>query len=237
MSLLSRAWSVIKTLLIPTPAIPVTLPPSLTFAGETILITGGTSGLGLSAAILFTTLHASTVIITARTAAKGDVARRLIEAETGRTGVVAVRVLDMDSFAGVRAFVAALKQAVPRVDRVLLNAGVHNFHYERLAGGWEADLQVNVLSTALLGVLVLDWMRAGAAGGKGGAPHLVFVGSGAHIEAVDVGDGTWPGQDVLGFWNRETSFVNGRMQYGASKLLLQYVAREVAALAGGKEGR
>ncbi|GAW25410.1 putative NAD -binding Rossmann-fold containing protein [Rosellinia necatrix] len=42
--------------------IPVALPPAGTFDGQTVLIVGGTSGIGLAAAVHFATLGASVVI-------------------------------------------------------------------------------------------------------------------------------------------------------------------------------
>jgi len=91
---------------------PVVLPPNLSFAGQTILITGATSGLGLESAILYTTHGAKSVIITARTLEKGAAAQLAIEARTGKKSVISVRVLDMDTFKGVLSFVAQLKAEV-----------------------------------------------------------------------------------------------------------------------------
>lgn len=211
------------------------LPPSLTFDGQTIIVTGATSGIGLEAAVLFTSLGASTVIITARTSAKGLVAKNEIEERTGRKDVVVVKTLDMDSFPGVFGFMADLKKEVRSIDRVVLNAGLHRFTYELLPSGWEADLQVNVLSTVLLGLLIMQWMREVKKEGQ--EQHLVFVGSGTHL-APNIEGEKWPKGNVLGFWNQRENFISGINNYGVSKLLLQYVTREIAKLArDGKDTR
>lgn len=139
---------------------PPPLPPADSFKDQTILITGATGGLGLEAAIHYVQLGASTVIITARTLSRGPTTKATIEARTGKTGVVQVRELDMSTFAGVKTFVDGLKEEVKTIDVVLLNAGVYKTTYDLSPNGWEETLQVNTLSTILLGLLLLPWMKA-----------------------------------------------------------------------------
>src|SRR4051812_36470508 len=141
MGFIQRSWSIVNTFFSKAQKLNVSLPPDLKFTGQTILITGATSGLGLAAAIIFVQRDAAHVIITARTAAKGEAAKVEIEEKTGRKGVVSVRVLDMDSFAGVEAFVRELKKDIKSIDSVILNAGVHYFSRKVFADGWEGDLQ------------------------------------------------------------------------------------------------
>tara|TARA_R110002033_G_scaffold20404_1_gene51648 strand:- start:98 stop:499 length:402 start_codon:yes stop_codon:yes gene_type:complete len=97
-----------------------TLSPSLSFVGQSVLITGATSGLGLEAAVHYVNLGASFVIITARTLSKGTKAKFDIEKRTGKKDVVTVMVLDMDTFAGVKVFVKQLRADVQKMDIVLL---------------------------------------------------------------------------------------------------------------------
>lgn len=92
-----------------------TIPLSTSFAGKSVIVTGATSGLGLEAAVIYVQSGAETVYITARSAAKGAEAKKVIEERTGKKGVVQVRVLDMDTFAGVRQFVAGLKKDVKKI--------------------------------------------------------------------------------------------------------------------------
>ena len=117
---------------------------------------------------------------------------------------------------------------------MLLNAGLHPFEYTTLPEGWEADLQVNLLSTTLLALLLLPWMQAIKKPGQ--VQHLTFTGSGSHMQP-DIQATKFPKQDVLKFWNEKEHFENGQWNYGISKLLLMYASREIAALAMDDSGR
>lgn len=84
--------------------------------------------------------------------------------------------LDMLTFESVVEFANKVKREVLEIDVVYLNAGVLNMKAEKVisAEGWEVTMQINVLSTALLAILLVPWMKVA---GKGQA-HLAFSGSG-----------------------------------------------------------
>jgi NAD(P)-dependent dehydrogenase (short-subunit alcohol dehydrogenase family) len=72
------------------------LPPPGTFEGQSILITGATSGLGLATAVHFVNLGASSVIITGHSLSRGEAARNVIEAQTSIVGKGIVKVMELD---------------------------------------------------------------------------------------------------------------------------------------------
>lgn len=105
---------------------------------------------------------------------------------------------------------------------MLLNAGLLNTTHALSADGYEETIQVSVLSTALLALLLLPWMKVA---GKGRA-HLGFVTSGRH-RAVSID--AWPKENVLQRLSKEENWSNS--MYATAKLLEQYVANEVAKIA------
>jgi len=206
----------------------VKFPPSLSFAGQAVLVTGATTGLGLETAIHYVQLGASPVIITARNATRGAEAVATIEARTGKKGMVQVRTLDMNSFVNVKKFVDDLEKEVKSIDIVLLNAGCFSIAYKPSPDGWEGDLQVNTLSTTLLALLLLPWMRAVRQPGK--QQHLGIVGSGSHTK-VDIMAKDFPENGVLKYFNDKKNYKGSKPTYGMSKLLVQYAANEITKLA------
>ena len=139
--------------------------------------------------------------------------------------------LDMSTFASVRDFAARLNNEVGVLDVALLNAGVAAFAHKVGPEGWEMSVQVNVLSSALLGILLLPQLRA--SGTKTGRiPHLVFSGSSAHVDvkpeqiALEKGDAgaRHPLLDKI----NAPSYFNPGVQYGVTKLMVMYIGQALA---------
>jgi hypothetical protein len=120
---------------------PSPLPPLDAFAAQKVIVTGGTAGLGLAAAIHFLNLGADEVIITARSAssARAEGARqKLLAAARGGRGKVSIMELDMNSYASCVAFVEAVKgrfAATGGPDVIVFNAGVTNSQFRRSPEG------------------------------------------------------------------------------------------------------
>ncbi|KAF8863526.1 short-chain dehydrogenase/reductase family protein-like protein [Acephala macrosclerotiorum] len=208
------------------------LPPPGTFNGQIILITGATGGLGLAAAVHFVNLGASTVVITGRTVARGQIAKTEIERQTGTKikNVVKVMELDMSTFAGVKTFADQVKKEVKSIDYVLLNAGMLPTSFRLGKEGFENSIEVNTLSTTLVALLLLPWIKEA---GKGQA-HLGVVTSGLH-RGIDINLGKFPQDNILTYWNKSENF-NKSTMYSINKLLVQYCVREIAKLATGPDG-
>ena len=200
--------------------------PAESFAGKTILVTGANTGVGFEAAAKFTTLGASRVILGIRNAAKGEQAKAEIEARTGTSEVVEVWPLEMGSYDSVRAF-AQRAAALDRLDAAVLNAGVYMVDFQRSAYGWEETLQVNVLSTALLAVLLLPKLRASRRSAE--PPVLAIVGSGKH-RMMSLPPKHRQATNMLESFNTPDAFQESR-QYGVSKVLVQLLVQKLAALA------
>lgn len=152
--------------------------PSHDFSGQTIVVTGGNTGLGLEAARHFLTLNASHVILGVRYLSQGGEAIRNLEQSTSRGDRVQAFELEMERYTSVQRFAEAVA-ALPRVDVVLLNAGkiAQEFY---LAEEDESTITVNVVSTLLLALLLLPVLRRSAVP-SGPIPRLCIVSSDRHV--------------------------------------------------------
>lgn len=154
----------------------------VSFAGKTVLVTGANTGLGFEAAVKYAALGAEKLILAVRSSAKGEEAKRRILERTGRSSGnvdITILIVDLSDFASVQDFVRSLGQETQYLDVALLNAGLGNPKFEQSPAGWEMALQVNVLSTALMAVLLLPLLRSTATA-RGKAVHLTFVNSHGH---------------------------------------------------------
>lgn len=120
---------------------PIPLPPPNSFKGQAAIVTGGTGGLGLAAAVHLVNLGADEVIITSRDPTRSKQALATLETETrGRSkGVVRVVELNMNRYDSVVGLVEEVKKIRPGkggVDFVLLNAGCVGIEYNAVDEGW-----------------------------------------------------------------------------------------------------
>ena len=160
----------------------VSLPyPTQDFSGQTVIVTGANVGLGLEAARHFTRLNAAKVILGVRNLDNGNEAKTSIENSTKRTGVVEVWQLDLSSYQSVKQFVERA-QGLKRLDIVVENAGIAGNHQFAMPEGNEAMITVNVISTFLLGLMILPKLRDTATKFNV-EPRLVFVTSEVHLFA------------------------------------------------------
>ena len=152
--------------------------PTHDFNGQTVVITGGNTGLGLEAARYIVGLNASRVILGVRTLSKGEAAKADIEKSTGRSDVIDIYHVDMENYDSVKSFATEVSK-LSRVDAVSLNAGkiAHEFY---LAEQDESTITVNVVSTMLLGILLLPKLRESAKE-YGTCPRLSIVASDRHM--------------------------------------------------------
>lgn len=144
-------------------------------SGRTFIVTGANTRLGYEAVKRLLIQDATRVILGVRNLEAGEKAKSEIETATDKTGVVEVWHLDLASYDSVKAFSKRASSKLDRIDAVIENAGV--FPYERImAEGHELTVTVNVLSTFLLGLLLLPKLCETSLAFNT-LPHLVIVGS------------------------------------------------------------
>jgi len=139
--------------------------PSRTWAAKTVIITGANTGLGLEAARHFLTLNVSHLILAVRDPAKGAAAKASLLQQANsnptsphNTTTIEIWDLDLSSYASVQAFAARVTSTLPRIDAVLLNAGIMPQVYAETEGS-ESTITTNVLSTFLLAFLLLPHLK------------------------------------------------------------------------------
>lgn len=159
--------------------------PTKLFTGQTVIVTGANTGMGLEAARHLVRLDAQRVILAVRNLAKGNAAASSIRASLpGRRdldAVVQVWELDLASYASVLAFAARAAGELDRLDAVLCNAGMYVYKSGfALAEDNEVTVTVNVVSTFLLGLLLLPKLRETSVG-YGKEVVLSFTGSFVHL--------------------------------------------------------
>jgi NAD(P)-dependent dehydrogenase (short-subunit alcohol dehydrogenase family) len=219
-------------------------PPAVSekpFTGKTVLITGGTSGLGLEAAKKIAALDAWTVVITARDQGRGEQAKKEIEFVCQERAVddldIQIWTLDMSDFSSVKQFADRVNNELPRLDIAILNAGQTNRVWSKVSdanGPWEMTLMVNTLATIYLALLLLPKLLSTAR--APGAhptdpPHLNFISSGtAAMEKPENYTKYEDSQDVLEAASKKDAYTSGRAQYAMSKLFLEYSMRRIASL-------
>jgi NAD(P)-dependent dehydrogenase (short-subunit alcohol dehydrogenase family) len=138
-------------------------------SGMTAVITGCNFGIGFETMRVLA-MRGAHVIGTARTREKGLEACGKVK---GRTTPVA---LELTDFASVIACADRIRALTPRIDMLILNAGIILRRLEQVYG-LEKQFVVNHLGHFLLTTRVLDLVRAAPQG------RVVTVGSGNHNEA------------------------------------------------------
>ena len=141
--------------------------------GEKVcLITGATSGIGKATAMGLANMGASVVMV-GRDRGRGEAALAEIK-EKSANASVDLLLADLSSQEEVRRLADEFKEAYPRLDVLINNAGV--FRSERIttADGLEMTFAVNHLAYFLLTNLLLDVLKASA------PSRIVNVSSGDH---------------------------------------------------------
>jgi retinol dehydrogenase-14 len=140
-------------------------------AGRTVLVTGGTGGIGRATALRLATMGAR-VAITGRRPERADDAARAIRAAGGKVDVF---VADMSSQSQVRRLAEQILRSLARVDVLVNNVGGYWNSRHVTVDGLERTFAVNHLASFLLTNLLLDRM------GRSSPARVVTVSSQAHV--------------------------------------------------------
>jgi NAD(P)-dependent dehydrogenase (short-subunit alcohol dehydrogenase family) len=168
-------------------------------AGKTVLVTGGTSGIGEATAAGLAAMGAR-VGITGRDLARTRAAAAAIATASGNAAVDAFAA-DMSSQAQVRRLARDVLDAYPRLDVLVNNVGGFWATRRSTVDGLEHTFAVNHLAGFLLTMLLLDRLERSA------PARIVTVSSGAHTT------GTMNFDDLQG----ERAY-SGQRAYSQSKL-------------------
>jgi NAD(P)-dependent dehydrogenase (short-subunit alcohol dehydrogenase family) len=142
---------------------PLLCPPELLardLTGQTFVVTGGNSGIGLVTVAQLARQRA-TVVLACRRTAEGEREKARLVAE-GIRGAIEVRALDLASLDSVRAFAKEVLAAHGALAGLVNNAGVMNTPRGRTKDGFETQLGTNHLGHYLLTELLLDALVKGA---------------------------------------------------------------------------
>ncbi|KEY71533.1 hypothetical protein S7711_08913 [Stachybotrys chartarum IBT 7711] len=155
------------------------IPPlqlGIDLAGQTVVITGASSGIGLAVARRILKLRASNLILAVRDVPKGETVKAsfLEDAEIQSMNPMAniqVMKLDMETYASPMAFASDFRQRFGELHVLLLNAGGVSHQRELMSTGHEKTVQVNYLSNVLLLLELLPLLESTAH--KTGKPSRV----------------------------------------------------------------
>ncbi|KAF4909527.1 Short chain dehydrogenase atnD [Colletotrichum viniferum] len=120
--------------------------PTKKFTGQTIIVTGSNTGLGLEAARHFVLLGAGKVILAVRSIPRGTAAAARLEEFTKTKGVVEVWELDLACYASIQSF-SKKARSLERLDILVNNAGVMTYNFV-LAEKDDSLITVNALGRA-----------------------------------------------------------------------------------------
>lgn len=179
-------------------------------AGQTFLVTGGNTGIGLAAAREFTR-RGGQVYLACRSRDKGEAAAASIAAETGRDAARFIE-LDLADLSSVRRCAAEFLALDQELHVLLNNAGVAG-QRGLTRDGFELTFGVNHLGHFVLTTALLDRLAANA------TARVVTVSSDAHYQAKGID---------FGALRRRTRSITGLPEYAVAKLCNVLFTQELA---------
>ncbi|ORY33514.1 hypothetical protein BCR39DRAFT_580890 [Naematelia encephala] len=203
--------------------------------GQTLIITGANSGIGVEATKQLAALSPARLILAVRSVESGEKLAASLKSKYPRTAFE-VWSLDLLSFDSIKAFVRRA-EGLDRLDVLINNAGMNPTFSDKIPrkaskDGYERTLQTNVLAPVLMTFLLVPLLRKSSS--KGHEPKVIFTGSEVHTFAKTepVTESFVSGRSILGDFNDEAKYVNST-RYMQSKLLLQMITRTLVPILDG----
>jgi NAD(P)-dependent dehydrogenase (short-subunit alcohol dehydrogenase family) len=156
---------------------PKPLPTKVSLRGQTAVITGSNSGIGLEASRQLLQLGLSRLIMAVRSQASGDTAAEKLRTEFPSVDIQ-VWLLDMAEYDSIDAFDKQCR-GLDRIDYIILNAAMQSSTFKRHnKTGHELVFQVDYISTVLLCMLLASVLKdKNHTGATIKPPVLTIVGS------------------------------------------------------------
>ncbi|PSC68474.1 WW domain-containing oxidoreductase [Micractinium conductrix] len=184
--------------------------------GKLAVVTGGNSGIGVETVKALAHAGAD-VMLCSRSVEAGDRVAAELQAG-GVKGKIRVKQLDLADLASVKAMGAELAASLPRLDLLILNAGVMACPKGTTKQGFETQIGTNHFGHFYLTQLLLPKMKA-----QGAPARVVVVSSSAHTMVKGI-----PLDDI----NFEHRKYGAWSSYGQSKLANVLFAKELARRLG-----
>lgn len=137
---------------------------SFSLKGKTVVLTGGTSGIGEAGAALYSKLGA-TLVIVARNPSKTTEAIDSLKASSGNQNITSV-IADLADRDDVRRCAQTLKEAHPRIDVLAHNAGALFNDRKRVEDGTDMTVELMVSTPFLLTSELLPNLASGEQPGR-----------------------------------------------------------------------
>ena len=135
--------------------------PDYSAAGKHIVITGGTSGLGLETARLLVAAGGD-VLVVGSDQAKGAAAEQTLNTAAVGSGQATFVRADLASLQDVRALAATITERIDHLDVLINNAGIITTERVQTVDGFERTFAVNYLAPFALTNALLPLLRASA---------------------------------------------------------------------------
>ncbi|KAI1097271.1 NAD(P)-binding protein [Jackrogersella minutella] len=189
--------------------------------GKVAIVTGANTGLGFEASKQLLALRLSYLVIAVRSGEKGQAAAVKLRNQYPKANIE-VMLVDMGDYSSIQNFARRVDSQLPRLDLVILNAGLFNLHYKTVATtGHEECVQINYLSTVLLTTLFLPILKRKSPSGTPG--RITIVNAALALTApMPTNNGH---RSLLAALDDPKAFANlTDKQYNTSKVLAQMFA-------------